>query len=195
MDAPQRQAALEQARQGDARALGELLDSFRPYIRVLVRALRDDRLRGKIDDSDLIQDALLEAHRHFAAFRGTTVAELVVWLRRIVVRAANRTLRSFLHTGKRDAARERPLGEEMDLVGGSDVSPSALAIRHEEAARMADALGRLPEDMQQVLLARHVDDLPHAAIAARLGRSEPAVRMLYLRALRCLRELCRDREG
>jgi RNA polymerase sigma-70 factor (ECF subfamily) len=56
---------------------------------------------------------------------------------------------------------------------------------------MADALSRLPEDMQQVLLGRHVDGRSHAEIAAALGRTEGAVRMLYLRALRRLRELYR----
>ena len=54
---------------------------------------------------------------------------------------------------------------------------------------MADALARLPEDMQEVLLGRHVDGLHHAAIAHKLGRSEGAVRMLYLRGLQQLRNL------
>src|SRR6516162_9375904 len=105
MDAGERQAALECARQGDTRALGKLLESFRPYVRVMLRAFQDERLRARIDTSDLIQDALLEAHRSFAGFRGTTVAELVMWLRQIVLRSAGRTLRSFAGTGKRDPAR------------------------------------------------------------------------------------------
>src|SRR5262249_36006913 len=76
-----RQAALAQARRGDSQALGELLESFRPYVRVIVHALRDQRLRARVDDSDLIQDAFLEAQRSFGDFRGHSVAELAVWLR------------------------------------------------------------------------------------------------------------------
>jgi RNA polymerase sigma-70 factor (ECF subfamily) len=76
-------------------------------------------------------------------------------------------------------------------LADSGSSPSAQAIRHEEAALMAEALAGLPDDMQQVLLGRHVDGLSHAAIAQRLDRTEQAVRMLYVRALRRLRELYR----
>ena len=73
----------------------------------------------------------------------------------------------------------------------ADSSPPEQAIRHEEALSMAEAVGQLPDDMQQVLLGRHVDGLSHADIARSLGRTEGAVRMLYLRALRRLRELYR----
>jgi RNA polymerase sigma-70 factor (ECF subfamily) len=192
MDARERQAALERARAGDAGALAELLESFRPYVRVIARAFHDERLQGRFDVSDLIQDGLLEAHRSFAEFRGTTVAELLVWLRQIVVRSAARTRRGFLDTGKRDPGREQAVADlhALPLDGGS--SPSAQAIRQEQGERVAAALARLPLDMQQVLLLRHVDGLAHADIALRLGRTESAVRMLYLRALRRLREIYRE---
>ncbi len=187
-----RQAAFERARQGDSRALGELLESFRPYVRVIVHALRDRRLQGRVDDSDLIQDAFLEAQRSFPDFRGSGLSELAVWLRCIVVRTSQRTRRHYAETDKRDLAREQVVDELAELAADSGSSPSATATRHEEAARMAEALAQLPEEMQQVLLARHVDDLPHATIADQLGRTEGATRMLYLRALRRLRELYRS---
>jgi RNA polymerase sigma-70 factor (ECF subfamily) len=189
MDAPQRQAALERAQQGDAQALGDLLQSYRPYLRVMVHSLRGDRLQTRLDDSDLIQDALLEAHRSFSAFRGSTVPELLAWLRQIVLRSAQRTIRGFVATQKRDLGREETVHGMAELLVDSGSSPSGQAIRHEQAAQMATALARLPEDMQQVLLDRLVDNKPHAQIAERLGRTEQAVRMLYLRALRRLREL------
>jgi RNA polymerase sigma-70 factor (ECF subfamily) len=191
MDARERIAALESARTGDAQALGALLESFRPYVRVLVRALRDERASARVEDADLVQDALLEATRSFPGFKGGSLAELTVWLRRIAVRTTGRALRAVVGTAKRDPGRERPADDLDALVGDPDSSPSAVAARHEEAARMAEALARLPEEMQQVLLGRHVDDLPHAILAERLGRSEAAVRMLYLRALARLRELYR----
>jgi RNA polymerase sigma-70 factor (ECF subfamily) len=184
-------AALESARRGDAESLGALLESFRPYVGVLVRALRPQRVQARVEEADLVQEALLEATRSFPGFAGATLAELTVWLRQIVVRTTGRAVRALVGTRKRDPGREEP-AEELDALAASDSSPSAVAVRHEEAVRMADALARLPEDMRQVLLGRHVDDLPHAAIAERLGRSEAAVRMLYLRALARLRELYRD---
>ena len=192
MIAHDRQALLEQAKGGETRALGTLLEGFRPYVRVIVRSLRGRRVLARVDDSDVIQDALLEATRSFGDFRGTTVAEFIVWLRQIALRSAGRTLRGLDRTGKRDPGREAALDDLAALVSRSDSCPSAHAIRQEQAAQMAEALARLPEEMQQVLLLRHVDGLPHPAIAERLGRSPTAVRMLYLRALRRLREACAE---
>lgn len=191
MQSRDRQVTLELARQGNALALGELLESFRPYIRAIVQPFCDRRLQARVDDSDLIQDALLEAHRCFAGFRGTTVAELAVWLRQIVIRSAGATLREFVATAKRDPTREQPVNDLAGLAGDAS-TPSAQAIRNEQTARMAEALVRLPPDMQRVVVARHVDGLAHAQIAELLGRSEAAVRVLYVRALARLRELCAD---
>jgi RNA polymerase sigma-70 factor (ECF subfamily) len=177
MNGGEREAALDRARRGDAQALGELLESYRPYVRVLIRAFRDERLQARLDGSDLIQDALLEAHRCFAQFRGAAVAELTAWLRQIVLRTAGRTLRGHLGTEKRDASREQSAGAA-DFAVADGGTPSDQAIRHEQAARMAEALARLPDDMQQVLLGRHTDDLSYTVLAERLGRSEAAVRVL-----------------
>ena len=192
MDARERQAALDGARRGDVQALGSLLNSYRPYVRVLVRPFQDVRLQARFDESDLIQDALLQAHRDFPNFRGATVAELTGWLRQIVLRTAGRRVRSHAGTGKRDVSREQAAGDLADLASDG-ASPSGQAIRHEEAACMAEALARLPDDMQQVLLGRLMDDLPYATLAERLGRSEGAVRVLFTRALRRLRQEVPDR--
>ena len=192
MGPAERLEALHGARRGDAQALGKLLDSFRPYVRMIVRGRQDPRLQGRLDESDFVQDALLEAHRSFVSFRGNTVAELAAWLRQIVVRTAGHTIRGFAGTAKRNLDCECPGGDALDGLAISPAeSPSDQAIRHEEAASLAEALSLLPDDMQQVLLGRHLDGLSHAELARALGRSETAVRMLYLRALRRLRELYR----
>lgn len=190
MDAQERLADLEAARQGNTDARGKLLDSFRPYIRVIVHALNNQRVQARVDDSDLIQDALLEAHRSFSGFDGSTVEELAAWLRQIVVRTTRRKLRD-IEADQRDPAREEPVDDAVSHLADSGSSPSAQAIRHEEAVKMADALANIPYDMQQVLLGRHVDEKSHAEIALQLGKTEEAVRQLYVRALRRLRDLCR----
>ncbi len=187
MTESEQQAALTRACQGDRQALGDLLDSLRPYVRVLVRGLRRGRAPGRLDDSDLIQDAMLEAHRSFARFTGTTLAELRAWLRSVVLNAAGHSLRAHLGAARRDAAREQAtVAPELAPDPGS--SPSAQAARAEQAAQIAAGLARLPEDMQEVLLGRHADLLSYAELARQMGRSEGAVRVLYTRALRRLRQ-------
>ena len=194
MDAGERQDALARVLAGDSQARGELLESFRPYLRVIARSFHDARLQARFDESDVVQDALLAAHRAFESFRGRTIAELVAWLREIVVRSAGHIHRDNLTVEKRGAGREQRAEDPgaPGLIADSASSPSEHAIRHEEAASMADALARLPDDMQQVLLGRHMDGVSYAEIAQRLGRTEGAVRVLYTRALRRLRELFRQ---
>ena len=53
---------------------------------------------------------------------------------------------------------------------------------------MAEAIAELSEEMQAVLLGRHLHFRSYAELAVELGRSEGAVRVLYTRALRRLRE-------
>jgi len=194
MDAGERQDALARALAGDSQARNDLLESYRPYVRVIARAFRQNRVQARIDESDLIQDAFLEAHRCFGDFRGTTVAEFAAWLRQIMLYTAGRTIRGHVAGAKRAVGREEAVGTDAfaALAASSSSSPSAQAIRHEEAARVAETLARLPDDMREVLLARHVDNLSHATIAERMGRTEGAVRVLYTRALRRLRELYGD---
>ena len=58
---------------------------------------------------------------------------------------------------------------------------------------MAEAMARLPADMQRVLVGRHVDGLPHAVLARQLGRTPAATAGLIKRGMQALRrQLRRD---
>jgi RNA polymerase sigma-70 factor (ECF subfamily) len=189
MPSDDRQAQLERARRGDSAALGRLLDAYRPYIRVIARAARQGFAPARLDDSDLIQDTLLLASRGFAQFRGVTVAEFAGWLRQLTLRTVGHAARAHLGTGKRAAGREEPLVEPDALPLPDGSSPDGSAARHERAARLASALEQLPEEMRQVVLGRMLEGLPYEALATRLKKSDGAVRVIYTRALRRLREL------
>lgn len=193
MNDPQRQRWLDQARQGDTQALGALLETLRPYVRLLVRTLRDPQLQARVGESDLIQDAMLEIHRSFKSFNGATVGDLVAWLRPVVLRTTAHVLRRHRGTRKRAVSQEETGSNMVANTADHGTSPSENAVRHEQAARLATALERLPDDMREVLLARHADDEPYAAIAQHMDRTEGAVRVLYTRALKRLRELCQER--
>lgn len=183
MNVDQQQALLERACNGDVQALGDLLQSFRPYVRVIVHALAQQWRQGIIDDSDLIQDSLLEAQKSFTRFRGKNRNHLRAWLRQIAVWTAGRTLRAL------SAEAMAQVDGVTDSLIDCGSSPSEQVLRQERAQQVADTLARLPEDMQQVLQGRHVDGLEHAEIARQMGRSPEAVRTLYVRSLRRLREM------
>ncbi len=78
---------LEQARAGDESALGQLLELYRNYLRLMARSLICQPLRVRLDASDLVQEAFLKAYREFPGFLGSSEPELVAWLRQILVRS------------------------------------------------------------------------------------------------------------
>jgi RNA polymerase sigma-70 factor (ECF subfamily) len=183
------------ARAGNSRALGRLLEMYRNYLGLLARHQIGRRLRGKVDSSDLVQQAFLEAHRDFAHFRGTTEAELASWLRRILATNLANLVDRYCGTRRRDVRLERDLAVELDrssraldgglVAGGS--SPSRQAARRDQAVILADALEQLPEDYRQVLVLRHLEERSFAEIARQMERTIDSVKNLWARALARLR--------
>ena len=87
---------LAQARTGDNAVLGELLQSYHNYLRLLARIEIGRRLQGKIDASDIVQETFLDAHRHFPGFRGEVEAQFVQWLRAILAGTLANVVRRYL---------------------------------------------------------------------------------------------------
>jgi RNA polymerase sigma factor (sigma-70 family) len=67
-------------------------------------------------------------------------------------------------------------------------TPSSLIVQEEELMALETALQRLPLQHQQVIHWRNQERLPFSAIGQKLGRSEEAVRKLWVRALDMLRK-------
>ena len=183
------------ARQGDTHARNQLFTLCRGYIAVAAKAEMASWLRAKVDASDLIQQTLLEAHRGLDEFRGQTEAEWLGWLRRILSNNAADFVRRFHGVEKRRASREVSLecgGDEsqagLQLSDGGD-SPSEVLQRRELQLQVADAVAKLSEDHQQVIILRNMQRLPFEEIAEQMGRSRPATQMLWMRAVKRLQEL------
>ena len=149
-----------------------------------------------MDASDLVQDAMLEAHKNFPNFRGGSEAEFVAWLRQILSTVLLGCIRRYLGTQKRDIRLERKLRADVDqsslLLGCGFVdrgsSPSQRAIRREQAVVLADALEKIPTDYRDVLVHRHLEGLSFPEIAVRMGRSLDSVEKLWVRGLARLRQ-------
>src|SRR5437016_14501084 len=113
-DASTPEQLLTQARAGDAAALGKLLERYRGYLTLLARLQIGRRLQGKADAADLVQETFLEAHQNWGRFRGTTEAELLSWLRRILAAQIADLMRRYLGAQRRDVRLERELAAELD---------------------------------------------------------------------------------
>jgi RNA polymerase sigma-70 factor (ECF subfamily) len=79
---------------------------------------------------------------------------------------------------------EAPL-EMADLVAVAD-DPAPAVGERDAVARAWRAIDRLPEDRRRALVLRFVEEMSTSEIAAILGRSEGAVRVLIHRALRAV---------
>src|SRR4029077_4441303 len=91
------------------------LEHYRRYLQLLGRLGISRPLQGKLDSSDLVQEAFLEAHRDFSQFRGTTEVELLAWLRQILISNLANQTRRYLGTQGRDVRLERALAVEVDV--------------------------------------------------------------------------------
>ncbi len=185
-------------RTGQANLLGPLLQNYRGYLNLLARLKLDDELQSKLDPSDVVQETFLDAHRDFHKFRGTTEAELMQWLRRILAFNIADQLRRYRGTQQRDVRLERTFAHDLDRSSialgevvpvADDTTPSERASRREEAALVADALEQLPADYRDVLMLRHLKGLSFSEVASRMGRSVGSVQKLWMRALPCLKEV------
>jgi RNA polymerase sigma-70 factor (ECF subfamily) len=193
------EALLQQARGGDPAALGQLLELYRNYLRLQARTLIGSALRVRLDPSDLVQETFLEAARDFARFAGSTEGELVAWLRQVLVRNLADQVRRH-QSQKRNARREESLealldrsSQEVQEALATGIStPSAQARRREQSVVLADALAALPPDYREVIVLRHLERLKFDEIAARMGRSSGATRMLWTRALERLHRILEE---
>ena len=193
---------LDRARDGDSAARDELFERCRNYVSLLARVHIESWLQAKVDPSDLVQQTLLEAYRGLDGFQGQTQGEWLAWLKQILKHNATDYIRRYKGTAKRRIQREVPM--EMPRHGSSlfriDPSapgdtPSQLVMQHENEIQLAEAVSRLAEDHQQVILLRNVQRMSFNEVAERMERSRPAVQMLWLRALKNLKDLLEDVEG
>lgn len=172
------------------------LEEYRDYLRLLARLQLSPRLQAKLDASDVVQQAILEAHQCRVQFRGQSEAEWLAWLRAILAHTLAAAGRRFAAEA-RDLRRERSLEAELEqsssrlkcLLIADQTSPSERAVRCEELWRLAQAMAQLPEDQRRVVELHHLKGLPVAEVALLMDRSRPAVVGLLYRGLNRLREL------
>lgn len=175
------------------------LEQWRSYLRTLARAKIGTRLQAKIDQSDIVQQTMLEAHCGLSHFRGTSQEELRGWLRRILVRNLADQVRRF-RRGKRDAGLEysldAPLSQRSSLsldrdryLAGNISSPEYGVMHSDQLTRLAAALESLPDDQRSAVTLRYLEGMATAQIGQEMQRTEAAVAGLLRRGLQRLRDV------
>ncbi len=178
------------AQNGDAAALNELLTKIRPCLQNFATMCILPANTGQASASDIVQDASTEAFQHIKDFRGSTWREFLSWLQTMIQNEVRDNVRNARRR-KRDAARTVPLPEDSggEVPIADDLStPSRHAQRQEQIAKVRKALAGLEPDDEQVIRLVGFEPKDWPEVAELMGRSEDAVRQLYYRALRRLRD-------
>jgi RNA polymerase sigma-70 factor (ECF subfamily) len=188
---------LEQARAGDQAALNEIFDRHRARLRRMVELRLDRRLQARIDASDVIQEAYVDAVRRLDEYLSRSDYPLYLWLRLIVGERLLKLHRHHLGTRMRDAELEvsiyrgaLPAATSAALAAqllGKHTSPTQAAVRAERMIRLQEALGSLDPMDREVLSLRHFEEMSLAETARSLEIGEAAAAKRYVRALKRLK--------
>ncbi len=179
--------------------LAYIFIQYRERLKTMVRLRLDTRLQGRIDPSDVIQEAYLEASSRLGEFLREPAVPVFVWLRFLTSQKLQELHRHHLCVKRRDARREISLYHEplpqassealAAQLLGQDTSPSETAARAENIARLREALESMDARDREVIALRHFEGLSSAETARVLGIREGAGSKRYVRALERLKEI------
>ena len=196
---------LQRVAQGDRQGLGALLERHRKRLRRMVALRLDQRLRGRIDASDVLQETFLEVATRLPEYLRQPSMPFFLWLRFLTGQKLVELHRHHLGAQMRDAGREVSLHHgslpEVSSAAlaaqllGHDTRPSEAAIRAERKIRLQEALNSMDPLDREVLALRHFEHLNNAETAHALGLQESAASKRYIRALKKLKEILTHMSG
>jgi RNA polymerase sigma-70 factor (ECF subfamily) len=190
---------LVRAAAGDPEGWRVLFDRDRERLRRMVALRMDRRLQGRIDPSDVIQEAHIEAMTRLPEYLHQPELPFFLWLRLIVGQRLTLLHRRHLGAQARDAGREiglyrGPLPEATSAalaarLLGHLTQPSAAAVRAERKIRIQTALNAMDQIDREILALRHFEQLSNGEAALALGLSKSTASKRYVRALQRLKEI------
>jgi RNA polymerase sigma-70 factor (ECF subfamily) len=189
---------LAQAAAGDEAALTQLFTRYRKRLKHMVRLRLNRRLQGRLDESDIIQEAFLEATKRLPEYLTKKPLPFFLWLRHITGEKLIDAHRRHLGAKIRDAGQEvslhrgpMPAASSASLAAqllGRLTSPSQAAIKAETRLRVQEMLNSMDPLDREILTLRHFEELSNAEVAQTLGLNESTASSRYLRALKRLKD-------
>jgi RNA polymerase sigma-70 factor (ECF subfamily) len=189
---------LGKAADGDQDAWGALLARHRQRLHSMIALRLDSRLAGRIDPSDVLQEAFLAASLQFKDYAASRPMPFFLWLRLVTGQKLMGLHRHHLGKQIRDAGREvalyqgsSPEASSTALAArllGREARPSEAAMRAELVLRLEAALNSMDPLDREVLVLRHFEQLSNGEAAQVLNIQPSAASKRYIRALRRLKE-------
>jgi len=187
----------ERLKQGDSAAFGESFTLHRPRIWQIIHFRLSDKIRGRVDPDDVVQEVFLEAEKRLRHYREGDFPSLFLWLRLVTGQTLSKIHRTHLGTESRNAMREaNPAGN--NLWGNTSLclsqrfiahmtSPSQAAVKVELITEVRSALEGMNDIDREVLALRHFEELTNQEVAIELNIKPKAASIRYMRALERLR--------
>src|SRR5581483_10494215 len=173
---------LRRAAAGDEAARHDLFSRYRPRLKRMVHLRLNRRLQGRVDDSDVVQEAFLDAGRRLDEYAADPALPFFLWLRHLTGLKLAEVHRRHLGTQLRDADREvtlhrggLPEADSASLAAqllGTITSPSEAAVKAEQRLYVQEALNSMDPIDREVLALKHFEQLSTAEIAEVLGLSK-----------------------
>jgi RNA polymerase sigma-70 factor (ECF subfamily) len=190
---------LARAASGDQEALRQLFSQYRDRLKRMVHLRLSRRLSGRVDDSDVVQEAFLEISQKLPEYAKAPELPLFLWLRHMTGLKLTEVHRRHLGTQLRDADREvslhrggLPEADSASLAAqllGKLTTPSLAAIKAEQRIYVQEALNSMDPIDREVLALKHFEQLSTSEIAQVLGLSKAGAGSRYLRAIKRLRDI------
>jgi RNA polymerase sigma-70 factor (ECF subfamily) len=196
---------LRRAAAGDAEALGQVLEPHRARLRRMVALRLDRRLQSRVDPSDVIQEAYVEAARRLPEYAANPAMPFYLWLRLLAAQRLVDQYRRHFGTQARDITREftlyrgaMPEATSAALAAhllGRITTPSEAAVRAERRIRLQEALNQMDPLDREILALRHFEQMINGEAATALELDKSAASKRYARALVKLKEILRTMPG
>ncbi len=188
---------LTRAAKNDSSAVGRLLAGHRSRLRQMVSVRMDDRVRQRVDPSDVVQEALLEAALRLPEYVKQKPVPFYPWLREMAVNRLIDIQRRHVVARKRSVDREesrRALPDQsvMQLARrliGSGTSPSLHAHRREQREHVKAALDELDPKLREVLVLKYLEELSSGEVSVILKVNQRTVRRWHRRAIEQIRSI------
>ena len=188
---------LRQAQQNDPDTLGDILQEYRVDLRRMIQLRMDRRLQGRVDPSDVIQEAYIEVTQRLAEYLGDPKMPFKLWLRFLTTQKLMQTARSHLEVKGRDVNREISIYRGMPMatsavlaqqLAGQITSPSENAIKDELRMRLQNTLDQMETIDREIIALRHFEHLTLKECALILEISYTSACNRYVRALERLKK-------
>jgi RNA polymerase sigma-70 factor (ECF subfamily) len=196
---------IDRASAGDTEALAELFGRYRKRLRAMIRLRMDRRLQGRVDPSDVLQEAYLDVVQQLPSYQAKPEMSFYLWLRLTTGQRLMRLHRQHLGAGMRDAGREvslhrgaLPQASSVSLAAqllGRMTSASKAVERAEIQLQLQAALNSMDEMDREIIVLRNFEELSNAEAAQVLGLEPSAASKRYIRALKRLQEVLRSIPG